>query len=93
MSDLDNFKAWYVDVLTALYPMRNAGIAVFMLSLPLAERYLRQKNNLGPDAVLDDAFMRNLCAICASRCNHGAATLDCLPARILASSNTLNLYS
>src|SRR5690349_7539021 len=63
MSDLDNFKAWYADVLTTLYPMRNAGIAVFMLSLPLAERYLRQKNNLGPDAVLDDAFMKSLCAI------------------------------
>jgi hypothetical protein len=31
MSDLDNFKAWYVDVLTTLYPKRNAGIAVFML--------------------------------------------------------------
>jgi hypothetical protein len=45
MSDLDNFKAWYVDVLTPLYPHRNAGIAVFMLSLPLEERYLRQKNN------------------------------------------------
>jgi hypothetical protein len=63
MSDLDNFKAWYVDVLTTLYPKRNAGIAVFMLSLPLAERYLRQKNNLGPDANLDDAFMWSLCAI------------------------------
>jgi hypothetical protein len=63
MSDLDNFKVWYVDVLTTLYPNRNAGIAVFMLSLPLAERYLRQKNKIGPDANLDDAFMRSLCSI------------------------------
>jgi len=32
MSDLINFKAWYADVLKTLYPDRNAGIAVFMLS-------------------------------------------------------------
>ena len=60
MSDQDNFKSWYVDVLAMLYPIRNAGIAVFMVSLPLAERYLRQKNSLGPDASLSDGFMRDL---------------------------------
>jgi hypothetical protein len=63
MSDLDNFKAWYADVLKTLYPNRNAGIAVFMLSLPLAERHLRQKNNLGPNAPVDEAFMSSLCVI------------------------------
>lgn len=60
MSDLDNFKAWFVDVLNGLYPNRHAGLAVFMISLPLAERYLRQKNNLGSQPNLNDAFMVDL---------------------------------
>jgi hypothetical protein len=64
MSDeLTNFNAWYVDVLRALYPNRDAGIAVLMISLPLLERYLRQKNGLGPDQQLDDGFRRDLCAM------------------------------
>jgi hypothetical protein len=60
---LDQFKAWFEDVLAMLYPHRNAGIAIFMISLPLAERYLRQKSNLGPDADLNDDFMRRLVKI------------------------------
>lgn len=61
--DLANFKAWYEDVLAALYPNRNAGIAVLMLSLPLAERYLRQKNKVAPEAYLTDDCMRTLIGI------------------------------
>jgi hypothetical protein len=61
--DLVNFKAWFGDVLTALYPNRNAGIPVLMLSLPLAERYLRQKNKVGPGSHLTRACMRTLIAI------------------------------
>ena len=57
------FKAWYEDVLAMLYPHRDAGIAIFMISLPLTERYLRQKSNLGPDADLSDDFMRCLVKI------------------------------
>lgn len=61
--DWTNFKAWYADVLAALYPNRNGGIAVLMLSLPLAERYLRQKNKVGPEETLNDACMTSLVAI------------------------------
>jgi len=57
------FKAWFEDVLAMLYPHRDAGIAVFMISLPLTERYLRQENTLGPNAVLNDAFMLSLVRI------------------------------
>lgn len=60
MSDLDDFKAWYVDTLNRLYPIRDAGLAVFMISLPLAERYLRQKNGLAPEQPVSDAFMLDL---------------------------------
>lgn len=70
---LDNFKAWYVDVLASLYPNRNAGIAVFMISLPLAERYLRQQSKLGPDDNLTDDFMRKLIAIFGALRDEGTA--------------------
>jgi hypothetical protein len=61
--DLANFKAWYTDVLAALYPNRNAGIAELMLSLPLAKRYLPRKNEVGPEEALTDACMTSLIAI------------------------------
>lgn len=61
--DLANFRAWFGDVLAVLYPNRSAGIAVLMLSLPLAERYLRQKNTLTPKADLTDACMSSLISI------------------------------
>lgn len=58
--DRENFKAWYADVLAGLYRNRRAGIAAVMISLPLAERYLRQKRNVGPDASLTDDCMTDL---------------------------------
>jgi hypothetical protein len=61
--DLTNFRAWYADVLAALYPNRNAGIAVLMLSLPLAERYIRQRNKVAPGTDLTDECMRTLIGI------------------------------
>jgi hypothetical protein len=61
--DLANFEAWYACVLATLYPNDKAGIAVLMLSLPLAERYMRQRNKVGPEAGLTDDCMRTLVAI------------------------------
>jgi len=59
-TDLQNFRAWYANVLAGLYGNRDAGLAIFMLSLPLAERYLRQRAGVGPDDLLDDRFMDEL---------------------------------
>jgi len=42
-NDLRNFRDWYVDVLESLYPNRSAGISGLMISLPVLERYIRQK--------------------------------------------------
>jgi hypothetical protein len=53
VSDLQNFRAWYVQVLESLYPQRTAGIAVVMISLPLLERYIRQKTGLSPSESID----------------------------------------
>ena len=64
MSDnFDNFKAWYVQVLEGLYEKRDAGIAVLMISLPLLERYLRRKHNLGPEDNMTNAAMGGLRAM------------------------------
>jgi hypothetical protein len=55
---------WYAEVLEYLYrypsPSRNAGIATLMISLPLLERYLRQKNGLRPEQPIDGRCMATL---------------------------------
>jgi hypothetical protein len=62
-SNLENFNAWYVQVLEGLYDKRDAGIAVLMISLPLLERYLRRKHNLAPEDDMTDPAMGGLCAM------------------------------
>jgi hypothetical protein len=59
----ENFKAWYIDVLTSLYPSRDAGFAILMIAFPLLERYLRQKLQLQPHAPLQDSFYEQLAKI------------------------------
>jgi hypothetical protein len=61
--DLENFRAWYVKILESLYPTRDAGIAALMITMPLLERYLRQKNGRTPEQELDGACMETLRAI------------------------------
>ena len=58
--DLKHFHAWYLKTLKSLYPVRDAGIPVLMVSMPLLERYLRQKNGRTPEQPLDDACMGTL---------------------------------
>ena len=54
-TDLHNFRAWYVKTLDSLYPTRDAGIAVLMISMPLLERYLRRKNKIAQEAPLNQS--------------------------------------
>ena len=56
-SDLDNFKAWYNDILEKLYPDLNAGFAILMIAFPLLERYLRHKNGLSHKDNLNNGCM------------------------------------
>ena len=61
---LENFRAWFVDVLERLYPIQTAGFAITMITLPLLERYLRQKANLSAeDDRLNAAFYAELLAL------------------------------
>lgn len=64
--DATNFKTWYTDTLTLMYPRRESGLAVFLISLPLLERYLRQKNKVPPTDDLSDACMTTLRGIFGS---------------------------
>lgn len=44
--DFGNFKSWFVDILEKLYPIREAGLAILLISFPMLERYLRQMANI-----------------------------------------------
>ncbi len=62
-TDLKNFRAWYAQILEKLYPDPNAGMAVLMLSMPLLERYLRNKVGCAPGQDLNDAWHDGLLRI------------------------------
>ena len=57
------FQEWFVDVLDAMYPVRDCGMAAFMLTLPLLERYVRQRAFSAPKDKFDH------------RCQHELLTL------------------
>jgi hypothetical protein len=57
MNDELNFRKWYVEVLESLYPKRAAGIAILMISMPLLERYMRQKDGISPADPLESRCM------------------------------------
>lgn len=59
-SDFKNFKDWYNDILINLYPDRNSGFAILMISFPLLERYLRHKNKLSYKDKLNNGCMDEL---------------------------------
>jgi hypothetical protein len=63
MTNLANFRAWYVAILEALYPHRAAGFAIMMIAFPLLERYLRQRSGLTVHANLSDPFYDQLIAL------------------------------
>jgi hypothetical protein len=54
----DNFKKWFKQPLSSLYNNEHAGFAIVMLSLPILERYLRQKSGVFENFNLDDRFYK-----------------------------------
>ena len=54
--DYENFVQWFKEPLTDLYKNPHAGFATVMLSLPILERYLRQKSGVFESPNLDDRF-------------------------------------
>jgi hypothetical protein len=59
----DNFESWYKKVLELLYPHRDAGFPILLITFPLLERYLRQKTCLASDDTLSDGFYDELMQI------------------------------
>lgn len=55
-----NFEAWYKKVLELLYPDRDAGFAILLITFPLLERYLRQKVGLTSKDELKPPFFDEL---------------------------------
>lgn len=72
-TDLTNFRSWYADTLALLAPHRDCGIAMFMITLPLLERYLRQKNGRRPAENLNDSCMATLRGLFPTLINNPAA--------------------
>ena len=54
--DHDNFVKWFKEPLSRLYKDSHAGFAIVMLSLPILERYLREKSGVCEQRNLDDRF-------------------------------------
>ena len=56
---LDNFKCWYSDILADLYINPHGGFVILMITIPLLERYLREKSGVHEER-LTDAFYAQL---------------------------------
>jgi len=54
----NNFIKWFKEPLNTLYKNEHAGFAIVMLSLPILERYLRQKSGVFEKQNLDLRFYR-----------------------------------
>jgi hypothetical protein len=54
--DYHNFVRWFKEPLRRLYKDPHAGFAIVMLSLPILERYLREKSGVREQPNLDDRF-------------------------------------
>src|SRR5437660_2215201 len=56
----DNFVKWFREPLNSIYGNPYAGFAILMISLPILERYLRQKSGVFEKKSLDDHFRQAL---------------------------------
>jgi hypothetical protein len=64
-TDRGNFEAWFVRPLECLYPKAEQfGFIIVMVTFPLLERYLRQKENI-----------TGITGRCAAGPDRGAATV------------------
>jgi hypothetical protein len=56
--NMNNFVRWFKKPLAQLYTNSDAGFIVLMASLPLLERFLRQKSGDHEQTTLTDNFYR-----------------------------------
>jgi hypothetical protein len=55
-----NFDNWFKNILEMLYPNQHAGFAILMISMPLLERFLREKTGLNEATSLSNPFFEEL---------------------------------
>jgi len=70
--DYDNFIKWFEEPLKYLYENDNAGFVILMVSLPLLERYLREKSGVH-EGKLNDSFYKRFAEIYPSLNDRGIA--------------------
>ncbi|MGD0037555.1 MAG: hypothetical protein ABSC53_09710 [Bacteroidota bacterium] len=59
-NNLCNFQKWFKEPLNSLYSNPDAGFIILMISLPLLERYLREKSNAYESYKLPDKYYSEL---------------------------------
>jgi hypothetical protein len=52
----NNFVKWFKEPLDCLYTNNDAGFVILMISLPLLERYLREKSGVHEGNLTDDFY-------------------------------------
>ena len=57
---VDNFKCWYSDILAGLYTNPHAGFVILMITIPLLERYLREKSGVHEGRSITSPFYDEL---------------------------------
>ncbi len=73
----NNFVRWFEEPLSNLYKNPHAGFAIVILSLPILERYLREKSGVCEKPNLDARFHQEFLnmspplTICQRRGNFG----------------------
>jgi hypothetical protein len=67
--NVNNFVKWFKEPLAGLYKNTDAGFIILMASLPLLERYLRQKSGVHESPKLTDDFYREFMVLFPSMGN------------------------
>jgi hypothetical protein len=60
---LAEFKQWYAAVLERLYPDRDAGFAIMLITIPILERYIRCKLDLPRGGAIGDEGIKAISRI------------------------------
>jgi len=60
MTQKENFKKWFRDIIENLYKYEHGGFVLLMIAFPLLERYLRSKSGTDEDKKLGEDFYREL---------------------------------
>lgn len=61
--DLSEFRRWYIDVLERLYPERDSGFAIMLITIPILERYIRCKLRIPRGGSIGEKGIQAICQL------------------------------